>query len=174
MDKLISRASKLLVWGCESDRRASHQVLCSECTPRSVLQMGKGTGCDYYLIATGMNLVYQVPCVGCCKLLFRSVTEISISVVSPCRFPGRPCEVIIRSSHKLVIMPKVLWLSPSVLFSPWRLRGSLSTWSSTGLEEWHVKLLSYPSKVVCSGSLYCEGWFSFILVFEDPLCGVLF
>ena len=59
-------------------------------------------------------------------------------VVSPCRFPGRPCEIIIGSSHKLITMPKVLWLSSSVLFSPWRLRGSLSTWCCAGLEEWHV------------------------------------
>lgn len=82
MDKLSSRASKLLVWGCGSDRLASHQVLCSACTPSSVLQLGEGTGCDYYLIAAGMNLVCQHIHVLLVASPSFSVT-VSIPVVSP-------------------------------------------------------------------------------------------
>ena len=166
-DKLSSRASKLLVWRHGSDRLASQQVLCSECTPSSVLQMGEGTGCDYYLIAAGVNLV--------CQHIHVLLVASPSFLLCHCQYPsGEPsqvpwqslcCEIIIGASHKLIPMLKLLWLPPRVLFSPWRLRGSLSSWCSTGLEEWHVELLSYPSKVVCSASLCCGGCFSFTLVF---------
>lgn len=87
------------------------------------------------LIAAGMNLVCQDPHVGCCKPLLPSLSLSVSQWVSPHRFPWQSpcCVIIIRASHKLTTMPKVLWLSPVFLFSPWRLRGSLSIWCCAGL-----------------------------------------
>lgn len=145
------------------------------CFPPSSLlsvhpQFSSATGWRHWLWLLLDRCRYELglpthPCVACCKPLLLCHCQYPSGEPSQVPWQSLCCEIIIGASHKLITMPKVLWLPPRVLFSLWRIRGSLSSWCCTGLEEWHVELLSYPSKVVCSGSLCWGGCFSFTLVF---------
>lgn len=104
------------------------QVPWSKCISNLVLQISKAAGWDIYLGTSGITLIYQDPCAGCCKLLPTSSSQSDYQWLSPTESPA-----VYRLGASTVLGELVV---PLALFSHWRnwrLSGDLSAWCCPGL-----------------------------------------